>query len=1158
MRVGLLGPLTVEVDGRPVEVGGARLRTLLVRLVLEPGRFVPLDQLVDALWPDGTPGGGSGARGGQAPVDPANAVQSLVSRLRKTLGGHPALESGPGGYRLNIAPGDVDACRFERLAAEGRRALRADDPRSATRLLGEALDLWRGPALADTGEHGAVVARWDELRLAATEDLIEASGLVAETRAGAIAELHELIVANPLRERLVALLIRALHADGRQAEALAAFEECRLRLADQLGADPSPELRDAHTAVLRADARPPRIGNLRAPLTSFVGRADDVERLATQVADSRLVTLVGPGGAGKTRLATTAAAVVGRQLSDGAWLVELAPVAKAAEVSAVVLRTLTAGGLVQPESAMRSRRVDLLDQLAEALTLPGVLLVLDNCEHVVDAAAKLSEELLGRCPKLRILATSREPLGILGETLFPVGPLPLPDPPAPGLPPPLASLPGHDPATTGDPASALGPATTRNKATTFDPATTHDPAAARDRAMTDGPETARDQAMTAARASASPAVQLLRDRAAAVRPGFRVTDDNVGAVVEICRRLDGLPLGIELAAARLRSFTPEQLAARLDDRFRLLTGGSRTALPRHRTLHAVVAWSWDLLGPQEREFAESLAVFPGTFDADAAAAVSGAADPEALLDVLVDRSLLQVAGGGRVRYRMLETIREFALEELGRRGGANPARAAHAAYFLALMEEAEPHLRTGAQLEWLDRLRPDRDNLHAAVAHVCDAGDALSAFRLGAASGWLWTFEDNPAEAALWLRRVLAVADSGPDPVPADLRLVVTSMYVVNSGFAGDFQVAPELLDELLSLAAAVPPGGHPFVELIEPVVLLFQDDSERGGEVIRRRLDGSVDPWTRAMLLSILGLLHENDGDIDGMVRELNAAVAQFRRVGERWGLAMTLASVADACTRRGDFAAAITHLEESIELHSQLGVHSSGAYLRISMAALRRHTDGPQVARALLRAFVEDARQPARDVSRAMLELGHLTRAEGDIDEADRLYLEAWRLQQQSLLVAPQYKAIVLAARAEVDVARGEHDLARARLAEALDLALAARDMPVVGRLAVTFAGLVRALGDHVRAAELLGAAERLAGTRDAANADWTDRLAQLRADLGAAAFDTALARGMSMPRAEALELIIPRPSRRPMAGPVVRPCGDRRAPRAARTPAGPPRTR
>ncbi|GAA2326874.1 BTAD domain-containing putative transcriptional regulator [Dactylosporangium salmoneum] len=1108
MRVGLLGPLTVEVDGRPIEVGGARLRTLLVRLALEPGRFVPVDQLVDALWPESTPAPNTHTSGGTTsgrtntptPSDPANAVQSLVSRLRKVLGGHPALESGPRGYRLDIEPADVDACRFERLVADGRRALRADDAPNATRLLREALDLWRGPALADLDEHGAVVARWDELRLAATEDLIEASGFAPDTRAAAIAELQELIVAHPLRERLAALLVRVLHADGRQAEALAAFEQTRARLAAELGADPSPELRDAHTAVLRAEARPPRAGNLRVPLTSFVGRADDVERLASQVADSRLVTLVGPGGAGKTRLATTVAATLTRHLSDGAWLVELAPVAEAEEVPAAVLRTLTAGGLVQQEAAMRPRRVDVLDQLAETLTLPGVLLVLDNCEHVVDAAAKLSEELLGRCPKLRVLATSREPLGILGETLFPVGPLPLP---------------------------------------------------AADQASPDRPA-----AVNAVLAGASPAVQLLQDRATAVRPGFTVTDDNAGAVVEICRRLDGLPLAIELAAARLRSFTPEQVAARLDDRFRLLTGGSRTALPRHRTLHAVVAWSWDLLGRREREFAESLAVFPGTFDADAAAAVSGAADAEQLLDTLLDRSLLQVGGDGRVRYRMLETIREFALEELGRRGGVGPARAAHAAHFLALVEEADPHLRTGAQVEWLERLRPEQDNVHAAVAYACDAGDAPTAYRLGAACGWFWTFEDNHGEAALWLRRILAIptgpadekagdkagdkpdhepgeeageqADGGSAPAPAsvplELRLVVMSMYVVNSGFSGDFQCPSDQLDELVELSAAIPPGAHPFVTLIEPVVLLFRDDSERGAEAIQRRLALPIDTWTRGMLLSILGHLHENDGDIDGMVRDLDASAAAFRRVGERWGLAMTLASLASANTRRGDFAAAIELFEESIDLQAQLGVHSSQAYLQVSMAALRRHTEGTEAARAALRGFVEDVTQSARDVSHAMLVLGHLERAAGDLDEADRLYAEAWRLQQVSPVVAPQYKAILLAGRAEVDIARGEDDLARRRLAEAMTLALSARDMPVVGTLAVTLAGLTMALGDHARAAQQLGAAAQLAGARDAANADWTARLAALRAELGGPALETALARGTSMPRAEALELVTP----------------------------------
>ncbi|GAA2577983.1 BTAD domain-containing putative transcriptional regulator [Dactylosporangium fulvum] len=1045
MRVGLLGPLTVDVGGRPVELGGARLRTLLIRLAVEPGRPVAVDRLAEALWP----GGG--------PADPANAVQSLVSRLRRSLDGHPALVSGTGGYRLDLDDEAVDALRFERLAAAGRRALRADDTEPAGRLLREAIALWRGPALTDVAGAGFAApftARWEELRLAATEDLVEAGGFPGDT----VARLRELTAEHPLRERLAALLIRALQAEGRPAEALTVFEECRARLADELGADPSPQLRDAHLAVLRAEQqetpRRTRTGNLRAALTSFVGRAGDVEQLCAQVLDSRLVTLVGPGGAGKTRLATSVAAEVGGQLPDGAWLVELAPVTEAAEVPATVLRTLHAGGLGQPEGPRRPRRLDVLDQLTEALTVSGVLLVLDNCEHVVDAAARLGEELLGRCPKLRILATSREPLGILGESLFPVGPLRHPD-----------------------------------------------------------------GAVTADEAVTYPAVQLLRDRAAAARPGFAVTGDNVGSVAEICRRLDGLPLAIELAAARMRSFTAEQVAARLDDRFRLLTGGSRTALPRHRTLHAVVAWSWDLLGERERRFGEALAVFPGTFDAVATGAVAGVDDPEELLDALVDRSLLQVVEGPAVRYRMLETIREFALEELARRGGVGPARATHAAHFLALMEEAEPHLRTATQLDRLERLRPERDNLHAAVAYFCDAGDAAGAHRLGASAGWFWTFEDNHAEAALWLDRIRRV----PGDVPHDLRVVVLAMYLVNSGFAGDFQFDHDLLDELITSAATVPrENAHPFVALVEPVVNLFRDDSERGAAVIEERLADPVDTWTRAMLLSILGHLRENDGDIDGMLCALDASAVEFRKVGERWGLSITLSSAASGHARRGDFATAVGCLEESIELYHQLGIQANEAFQRISLAALRVHTDGPAVARAELRAFVEDVGVAARDVSHAMLELGHVARVEGDLDEADRLYAEAWRLQRDLSLVAPQYRAILLAARAHVDVERGEFDTARARLTEAMRMALPVRDMPVVARVAVGWAALAHARGAPGTAAEILGVAQQLADGPDLSDADWLRRSARLRAELGDEPFEAAVSRGASMPRETAVDLL------------------------------------
>ncbi|WP_238006055.1 BTAD domain-containing putative transcriptional regulator [Dactylosporangium sp. AC04546] len=1031
MRVGLLGPLTVEAGGRPVEVGGARLRTLLVRLAVEPGRLVPVDQLADALWP------------ANPPTDPANAVQSLVSRLRKALGDPDALVSVPGGYRLDA--GEVDAARFERLTAEGRRALRAGDHPAAAHLLREALALWRGPALADvTGAPFAepLTARWEELRLTATEDLAEAGGEVPE--------LQELVAAHPLRERLVAVLISRLHADGRQAEALAAFEECRRRLADELGVDPSPALREAHLAVLRAQRpAPARSGNLRAALTSFVGRDGDVERLSAQILDGRLVTLVGPGGAGKTRLATTVAAA-----SGGAWLVELAPVTEAGEVPATVLRTLIAGGLVPGESPHRPRRQDTVDQLADALTVPGVLLLLDNCEHVVDAVARLSEELLGRCPKLHILATSREPLGILGEQLFPVGPL----------------------AHPGD-------------------------------------------AVPADVARASPAVQLLADRAAAVRPGFAVTDDNVGAVVEICRRLDGLPLAVELAAARLRSFTAEQVAARLDDRFRLLTGGSRTALPRHRTLHAVVAWSWELLGEPERRFAEALAVFPGGFDAPAAAAVAGVPDADEHLDALVDRSLLQVVSvNGGVRYRMLETIREFALEELARRGGVAQARAAHAAHFLARLEEAEPYLRTGAQVEWLERLRPERDNVHAAVAHFCETGDAVGAYRIGAAAAWLWTFEDTHTEAAASLDRIRRV----PGDVPAGLRVVVLAVHLVNSGFAGDFVFADDELDGLVTLAATVPPAGaHPFVSLIEPVVAMFRDDSEAGAAAVAERLRQPIDAWSRAMLLSILGHMRENDGDIAGMQAALEESAAEFREVGERWGLSMTVSSLADAYARRGELTAAVAGLEESIRLHRELGISGGEGYQRIRVAALRARTAGPEVARAELCAFVEDPAAAPRDVSHAMLELGHLARGEGDLDDAGRRYAEAWRLQVSVPLVAPQYRAVLHLSHAHVHIERGEFDAARGRLDNALDLALPVRDMPVVARVAVGHAALALAERQPERGAEILGAAELLAGGADRSDPDWLRTAARLRAALGAA-FDEAHARGLTMPRADALSLL------------------------------------
>ena len=564
LRVGILGPIELRVGfGEPVAVVGPRLRTLLIRLALEPDRVVLASQLVDAVW-DGEP-----------PAAATNALQSLVSRLRRLL--PDAVESHAAGYRVALEPEAVDAVRFERLALAGRDRLH-EDPAAARELLREALGLWRGPVLADAANArfaGAAIARLEELRLGATEDRIDAE-LETGPSDALVAELDELATAHPLRERLHGQLMRALSMSQRQADALGAYERLRGRLADELGIDPSEELRAIHLGVLRGDLAPkpdparaagaptagaapahgtpppagpaadaPARTNLRAQITSFVGRGNDIARIEELLARWRLVTLTGAGGAGKTRLATEAGSRMVDRMPDGVWMVELAPVADPLDLPRAVLSLLGAR-----ELGLLARRgsgaVPPMERIVQAIGDKRLLLVLDNCEHLVGAAADFADVLLARCPSVRVLTTSREPLGITGEALHPVGPLAMPD-----------------------------------------------------------------EDVTTAEALRYAAVRLFADRAAAGRPGFAVDEATVGPVLRICRALDGIPLAIELAAARLRALSPDQIAARLDDRFRLLAGGSRAALPRHQTLRAVVDWSWDLLSDAERMLARRLAVFPG-------------------------------------------------------------------------------------------------------------------------------------------------------------------------------------------------------------------------------------------------------------------------------------------------------------------------------------------------------------------------------------------------------------------------------------------------------------------------------------------------------------------------------------------------------------------
>ncbi|MCW3842618.1 AAA family ATPase [Micromonospora yasonensis] len=1080
MQVGILGPLTVAADGRQVEIGGARLRRLLILLALEVGRTVTVEALSDALWAD------------SAPTDPTNAVQSLVSRLRRALPVTSALHSAHGGYRLELPREAVDAYRFERLAREGQRALRAGDPATATTCLGEALSLWRGPALADatdTRYAAAAAARLEELRLSALEDRAEAD-LVSGRADQIVAELEELAARHPLRERSRALLMNALYATGRQAEALRSYEDFRSRLAEELGVDPSPRVRDLHVAMLRrdpaltpaaaplapTDATPPptgapaaagpaapaerpvaRPGNLRAPLTTFVGRDAELRRVADQLRDGRLVTLVGPGGAGKTRLATTLAGSLADAHPGGAWLVELAAVTDPDDVPQVVVRAL---GLREAGLLEGPAPRDLLDQLVEAFSVAPALLVLDNCEHLVDAAARLVDELLGRCPALRVVATSREPLGIVGEALCPVPPLALPAP-----------------------------------------------------------------AATLAEAVESPAVQLFVNRAAAVRPGFVVTDANVAAAVEVCRRLDGLPLAIELAAARTRTLPVEELADRLSDRFRLLTGGSRTAMPRHRTLRAVVAWSWDLLESDERRLAQRLAVFPGAVTPESATRLcelSPAIAPAALdlLAALVDKSLLQRLDGPRPRYRMLETIREYGLERLAEEDEVAAARRAHAQYFLELSERAEPRLRGPEQLEWLPRLAAERENVLAAFHFACDTGDAAVAVRLAAAVSPLWTVQGNHAEAAAWLRAVLEL----PGEAPPAARRVATAAYLFNTVLTGG-RVGGDLPIE--ALLARLPdrdgPDDHPVAVLLDPALAFLHEDVAAGLAAIAR-LRSHPDPWARGTLMLMGALLHGQDGDTAAMRADLADAAAAFRETGDRWGLAMALTFEAHVHLVLGDFPVAMAAAEEAATLLHTLDPTADAALQRVLLAvALIWHGDLSR-ARDELRTLVAPAARPvaARYLVLAHLWLGHLARYDGALDESARAYDRARADLERITFDAALYRSMHSCAAAQLAVAREDLAAAREHLAAAFALAAEPGYVPVLAEIGVAAAAACLASGEAELAAELLGAASALHRGPDSFHPDATELGRRLAGVLGGEVHAAAVERGRARDRADALALI------------------------------------
>ncbi|GGT06532.1 AfsR family transcriptional regulator [Streptomyces tanashiensis] len=1091
MRYLILGTTeALRPDGTPLPLGGARLRALLAALALRGGRAVSVGELADDVYGD------------DLPQDAPAALQALVGRLRRILG-KEAVASTPGpGYRLVAGPDDIDLYVFQRRVRDGAARLDAGDPDAAAALLREALGLFRGSALADLPEPAGV--RPEAQRLAALRQRVEAD-LRRGATDGLVPELTELTTTYPYDEAFRAHLIRALRAEGRHADALTAYESARRTLADALGADPGPELTALHHELLTgttpapprteapapeaapappaadpaAPERPapaPEAGNIRPRLTSFVGREPELAALHADLTRSRLVTLTGPGGSGKTRLAEEAAV---RAVGPAAWIAELAPLDDPGALPGAVL------------SALRLRETNLITRdgvplqddptahLVEHLARRPLLLVLDNCEHLIDAAAALAETLLTHCPQLRILATSREPLGVPGESVRPVEPLP-PD----------------------------------------------------------------------------PAHRLFAERARTVRPSFDLARDGGEAVDEICRRLDGLPLAIELAAARLRLLTPRQIADRLDDRFLLLTSGSRTVLPRQQTLRAVVDWSWDLLDPAERTLLRQVSVFAGGWDLAAAEALSPyAADA---LGALVDKSLVVATPteGGEMRYRLLETIHEYATE----RAAEEPAllaaaEATHTAHFTALAEAAEPMLRSAEQLPWIDRLERDLDNIRAALHRtLVTAPDEAAALRLVFAMGWFWWLRNYRPEGLAWVGRAI---DLGEDPAdPADPRhwprmhlRMLHFFLAVESQTMGEFK-EPEtlaLVRRVRDAFGAEPgPEAARFPGLLWPFTAYLTEDPA----TIRALLDTAVENCRRhggdwELGVSLMFRTHmvvDMPGGMPGVDEALDELRDIARRVGDRWMAAQIESAAGESYTMRGRHADSGEAYERALGLAREVGAHAEAPFLLARLAELSYRTGDLETAERTLDEAAREAEvYHVRDTQTYVCFLrAAFALDRGDVPEARAQLEEAGRTVALGT-PPPHFEAGVTGLAARVEAYEGKGTVAVGTAVAALRAARDAQcaDFITTGLgegLAVT---LSRA-GEAGLAVRVMAAVE--GWRRDAPRSvpelrdveDVTDRAL---AELGASGLAAARAAGAGLGLDEVLDLVERFAPARPDAGTAVR---------------------